>query len=914
MLDLAVYGPLLHPDWMLADYDAYVYFYPLRAYAAAAVQEGRLPLWNPSSFLGVPFIANPQTAFFYPLTLLFYWLAVPQAYGLSLFVHAFLAGLAFYAFCRLSLGLLSPAALVGATAFMLSGVLSGQYGHLNQLSAVAWLPLVLLAADQAVARESLRLALAAGGLLGLQLLAGHPQQSYMTIIAMGLVCIWRAWPLGWPGLARAVGVAGLTVALGFTLAAVQLLPTAELAAVSVRGAGLSYRDAIADSLWPWLVARALLPGFVNDLGSTEWLGYVGVLPLVLAGIALGAADRRSTVLGLLLAALGLGLALGGANPLYPTLHSFVPGVASFRVPARWLLLYTVGAASLAALGLDFLLRRTDRWPTRQQWLRLAGTLLVLLAAALLVYLAGTRVARWLQFAWLALLVLGLGLAVACGRPGRARRWGLAALLAVVALELWLAGADLEPRRPVPVEAYAQPRDSTLFIQSRLEGGRFLSIASEDYELKESPDYRVWLRSLPEQSVSSFLVAAKRNEVLSPNLNLLYRLDGVDGYDGGLLPLRRYLQLASLFVPAERLRADGVLISRLESLPSRRLMDLLNLRIVLAGRSKDHLADGVQYDRSILRVLPPGERLELWRVPGPAYSHVGLISSLDGPTPADGTEAARLELARPDGAKVEVPLLVGRHTAASRPTSRTVPPTDLEVLRPWSWLRQGDPVEYLARIPVPWVELASLAIENTTPASSLSLRAVTLIDERDGAFTSLVLDDDIERALFFDMKVYEYPGVLGRAYLVNQAIEADDAAGLAVLASPDFDPRKQAVVEPGAALALQPSRGHWESVSIVEARPERIWLRASTLTNALLVLSDTYYPGWKVMVNGRPAKVLRVNLHFRGVALSPGEHEVVFSYEPDSLRLGAAISVLTLLLLLVGLIRPLPRTGTPRLDA
>src|SRR5687768_6098556 len=55
-LDLSAYGLLLDPGRMLVDYDALVYFYPLRAYAAMAIQEGRLPLWNPHSFLGVPFV------------------------------------------------------------------------------------------------------------------------------------------------------------------------------------------------------------------------------------------------------------------------------------------------------------------------------------------------------------------------------------------------------------------------------------------------------------------------------------------------------------------------------------------------------------------------------------------------------------------------------------------------------------------------------------------------------------------------------------------------------------------------------------------------------------------------------------------------------------------------------------------
>src|SRR5207248_10807719 len=141
---------------------------PLRAHAAAAVQAGRLPLWNPYRFLGEPFIANPQNAFFYPLTALFFWLPVPWAYGLSLVLHVFIAGLGFYVFCRLTLGARQPAALLGAMAFMLSGVLSGEYGHLNQLSAVAWLPLVVLLADLAIRRRSIRLAAAGATVFALQ--------------------------------------------------------------------------------------------------------------------------------------------------------------------------------------------------------------------------------------------------------------------------------------------------------------------------------------------------------------------------------------------------------------------------------------------------------------------------------------------------------------------------------------------------------------------------------------------------------------------------------------------------------------------------------------------------------------------------------------------------------------------------
>ena len=185
---------------MLADYDAYVYFYPLRAYAAAAIQAGRLPLWNPSSFLGVPFLANPQTALFYPRHLAVFLATGAPGLRPQPDPARRPGRLFFYAFARVSLSAKPAAAFVGAAAFMLGGVLAGQYGHLNQISAVAWVPLVLLAGERALTCRSRRWAVATAVLVAVQLLAGHPQQSYMTLLALAVVTLGRA--LGSPGRCR----------------------------------------------------------------------------------------------------------------------------------------------------------------------------------------------------------------------------------------------------------------------------------------------------------------------------------------------------------------------------------------------------------------------------------------------------------------------------------------------------------------------------------------------------------------------------------------------------------------------------------------------------------------------------------------------------------------------------------------
>ena len=278
--------------------------------------------------------------------------------------------------------------------------------------------------------------------------------------------------------------------------------------------------------------------------------------------------------------------------------------------------------------------------------------------ALAAYFGGVRATRALQAVWLVGLSVSTLLIVGCALP-RWRRPALVGLLLVVALDLWLAGADLAPRTPPPAEAYAQPRDSTMFVQARLGSDRFLSVASEDYELKEAPDYREWLADLPEPALTALLVTAKRNEILTPNLNLLYQLDDLDGYDGGLLPPARYLDLASLLVPRERLRTDGALISRMESLPPRRLMDLFNLRLVLTDRARDLEVDGVEYDRAVLVTLRPGERLTVERVPGRAYTALGLIGALVGASPPDGATSARLELSDAQGGVHHVALRAGR---------------------------------------------------------------------------------------------------------------------------------------------------------------------------------------------------------------------------------------------------------------
>jgi uncharacterized membrane protein YfhO len=82
--------------------------------------------------------------------------------------------------------------------------------------------------------------------------------------------------------------------------------------------------------------------------------------------------------------------------------------------------------------------------------------------------------------------------------------------------------------------------------------------------------------------------------------------------------------------------------------------------------------------------------------------------------------------------------------------------------------------------------------------------------------------------------------------------------------------------------------------IFKEKNNEISLQASLVKPGYLFLSDTYYPGWRVWVDGKEKKIYRADKFFRAVGLEAGKHQVRFLYDPFSFKLGALVSVLSFL--------------------
>jgi hypothetical protein len=182
-----------------------------------------------------------------------------------------------------------------------------------------------------------------------------------------------------------------------------------------------------------------------------------------------------------------------------------------------------------------------------------------------------------------------------------------------------------------------------------------------------------------------------------------------------------------------------------------------------------------------------------------------------------------------------------------------------------------------------------------------------------------------------IKLYRNRNPLPRAWLVKDHRVLDEKSILAILSGKEFNPRKEVLLEeePGVnpprpplvkgrkerGLAGQenkkgdrsesplqkkkdvgePRRGLPEFIS---ERNNRLQLFVEAKEDSLLVLSDTYFPGWKAYLDGNPVKIFRANYNFRAVSLPPGRHEVKFVYNPMSVKLGVLVTSLGIIGILV----------------
>jgi hypothetical protein len=156
----------------------------------------------------------------------------------------------------------------------------------------------------------------------------------------------------------------------------------------------------------------------------------------------------------------------------------------------------------------------------------------------------------------------------------------------------------------------------------------------------------------------------------------------------------------------------------------------------------------------------------------------------------------------------------------------------------------------------------------------------------------------------DTSLFENLKAMSPAFLVPSGgirVIKEAARQIELIRSPDFDPERTVILS--APVPLAPSDKPVGRLSWISKGNSTFHLKIDDAQDSVLVVSQTYYPGWKAFVDGKATPVFPADYALTGIAIGPGSHDVVFSFSPRSFKIGLGISVLSSVIMVALLWRP-----------
>jgi len=861
-------------------------------------------LWSDLILSGFPVAADPTVQTWYPLSILFKqfphsW----NAYVISAYILAscFSYG---YVYC---ITRSKTAGAVSGIVYGMSGFMLAHLGHTTMIHSAVWMPLVIWSLHRLIHETNIRWTIVGSLSIAACLLAGHPQ---VSVYGLGLATAYALIM----GVKSRQGIWSyyktflLILLTGFAIALIQLIPTIQLMSLGLRQE-FQFKDFVTYSLPLNQIPQLLFPYLfgggselyampdVGKWGLTETTGFVGILPIILALVGIiSYPDKILNRFWVIVLFLTFLLALGEATPL-AGLMFHIPVYNKFRAPARHLIEMTMAVSVLAGMGVVSIKNNLASFRILNRVLLGIVCIFPILALSVSsIYLNNIQTAHKLagqtseikQYAVQSIAIIAVPLALLCisllfifiwVRKRRSKFLSFLAVLLVI-LDLGSFGWFSEWKLGSPDQTALEPRAHVLRYQERLlqDQQRFLPIRGG---LGSTADIPV-------------------------NISRMWNIPSASGY--GPLILTRVSEMLSMSTNGS--------ITWTASKEGDRSFDLLGVRYISLPTDTSEFGNSVVLLGNGCSTENP-KSTKLLVAPNQIPSHVvslNIVSSLACSTAISNNEKVlQIKLRDKDGQLSEINLAAGKDTSEWAYDCKDVKPLmkheRAQVFKSYPIKRRGFKKckghSYVSTFPLSKLNrLVSVEFNWLAKAGSISVQEIDLVGEdSEKSHPITYVSSDLANTSHWkyietvdsDVNIYENLTAMPRAWLVQRVKTLSPSDILQTIKSsrlPDgsyYDPSKVALVEENFEFVLDKA----DSTATTEIFPidsDNLRINTQSTLASFLVLSDIYYPGWRVKVDGKDEKIFQTNYLSRGVFLTPGKHTVDFRFAPRSFEIGLAISL------------------------
>ena len=334
--------------------------YPIIHYQKESFLSGEIPLWNPLSHCGIPFLAQWGTMTLYPPSLFYIFLPSPWSLNVFCLLHLIFGAVGMYLFARRWINDDFPA-LFSAVAFVFNGIILSCLMWPNYTAALAWAPWIFYVFEKAVCTGG-KYILFAIIFSVFQFMSGVPEILIITHIITFSIVIYNVID-NKARILSAVSRYLLVIISVLFISAMQLLPFLDLLQQSHRTADIDFTKW---SMPGWGLANFFVPLFhyfktyqntfvqSEQAFITSYYFPLGTLVLALLGII--RANSKTRIMFLLLIFFSISMALGSNSFIYNFASSFLPFFNKIRYPIKFIIILSFIIPVLAGLGVGQLIK------------------------------------------------------------------------------------------------------------------------------------------------------------------------------------------------------------------------------------------------------------------------------------------------------------------------------------------------------------------------------------------------------------------------------------------------------------------------------------------------------------------------------------------------------------------------------